>query len=267
MPDSCSARCAATWASFASRCQVEMAASPNFGAMEAFSGVCHLGIGNGECVSATSCEDLQAAFPGAFGFGRGADNVCAESDNGMGANGEEQCHTTPFVEARSVCFELGARLCRIDELIAGESRGTGCGFDGQQLWSSSPCSATGKQDAWTSTVGDCRYPQGGQSGGTHCDGSCNLLDTLTEREDVQACKDACDEIEACHAFDMDFPFSGTCWLFTNAAGLHTGDGTQTSRCWVTGQATSTGGGNGDEQCQTDLSAALGVRCCADGGNR
>ena len=92
----------------------------------------------------------------------------------------------------------------------------------QQPNSSSPCSATGKQDAWTSTVGDCRYPQGGQSGGTHCDGSCNRLDTLTEREDVQACKDACDEIEACHAFDMDFPFSATCWLFTNAAGLHTG---------------------------------------------
>jgi hypothetical protein len=271
IPSRCDAQCATTWASFASRCQVEMEASPNYGDMEAFTGVCHLGIGNNECVSAKSCEDIQSEFPGAFPYRvqhsqHGADNICAESDNGMGADGSSQCHTEPFVEARNICFEFGARLCSVDELIQGETHGTGCGHDGHQLWSSSPCSSTGKDDAWTETVGDCRYGDG-TTAGTHCDGACNLLDTIEGRTDVQDCKDACDEIEACHAFDMDFPFSGTCWLFSNVAGQHTGDGAERSRCYVTGQATATGGGGGDENCQVDLSTPLGVRCCADGADR
>ena len=91
----------------------------------------------------------------------------------------------------------------------------------------------------------------------------NLLDTIT-RPSVQDCKDACDEVEACHTFDTDFPFGWTCWLFSNVAGAHTGDGSTTSRCYTTGIATSTGGGGGVELCARDLAVPLGIRCCADG---
>ena len=43
----------------------------------------------------------------------------------------------------------------------------------------------------------------------------------------------CDADARCHAFDMDFPFQGTCWFFDNAgAGIHAGNGVATSRCRV-----------------------------------
>lgn len=86
-------------------------------------------------------------------------------------------------------------------------------------------------DPWSATVGDCRY-SGAIGGGTHCDGSCSLLETLNNQADVQDCKDSCDANDDCHAFDTDFPFRHTCWLFSNVEGEHIGDGTATSRCYV-----------------------------------
>ena len=53
------------------------------------------------------------------------------------------------------------------------------------------------------------------------------------------CKDACTANAACHAFDLDYPFVGTCWLFSNTEGSHLGDGTATSRCYVKVDTTPT----------------------------
>eukprot|EP01052_Picozoa_sp_SAG31_P061092 SAG31_NODE_20198_length_581_cov_1.012448_2_plen_114_part_01 len=62
---------------------------------------------------------------------------------------------------------------------------------------------TAAADPWIATVGDCRY-EGGFSG-THCGGSCNLLQTLHDQPDLQACKNACLNNTDCHAFDTDYP--------------------------------------------------------------
>ena len=209
IPTSCTTACSRVWASFASRCQVEIMDAPDSnidasgartststtaGDMEAFSGVCHLGIGNSECTSNRSCEELQVLFPGSFAATHtwphqmgGADNICAESDrdgDGDANRGANGCQRLPFVEARNICFELGTRMCRLEELFAGETSGSGCEFDTEQVWSSSPCSATRKHDAWQSSVGDCRYDSN-----IAADDNYSLLDTLTTAADVQACKE------------------------------------------------------------------------------
>ena len=45
------------------------------------------------------------------------------------------------------CAGVSARLCTLDELIADETAGTGCGYDLQYTWSSSPC---GEASYWAS---------------------------------------------------------------------------------------------------------------------
>ena len=157
IPTACSTECSGTFASLMRRCHEEVIASPAAGDLEAFSAICGLGIGEDGCVSGKSCEDIQAAFPGAFpyrmqGGNHGNANICAESDNGMASDGTSECHTGSFSQGRNICFELGARLCSIAEMIAGETHGTGCGMDGQQLWTSSPCSAEGKGDVSTQAI-------------------------------------------------------------------------------------------------------------------
>jgi hypothetical protein len=76
---------------------------------------------------------------------------------------------------------------------------------------------------WSETVGDCRYPDGQHS---------NYL-TLSNQPSVDACKTACENDLRCHAFDMGYPFVGTCWLFENlGAGEHKGNGVSSSRCYI-----------------------------------
>ena len=59
------------------------------------------------------------------------DEVCAESD----INGA--CHYGTFTEAANLCMSVGARLCSIEEIIAEETRYTGCNFDRAFIWSAS----------------------------------------------------------------------------------------------------------------------------------
>lgn len=42
-------------------------------------------------------------------------------------------------EARVKCENAGARLCTIEELENDIPRGTGCGYDWQMVWSTTPC--------------------------------------------------------------------------------------------------------------------------------
>merc|ERR1711871_563785 len=56
---------------------------------------------------------------------------------------EPDCQTTSggtgFAMANQLCRDAGARLCTIDELQNRETRGTGCGYDHNEVYSSTPC--------------------------------------------------------------------------------------------------------------------------------
>ena len=55
---------------------------------------------------------------------------------------------------------------------------------------------------------------------------------MTGEPDVATCSDKCLSDAQCHAFDTDFPFRGTCWLFNDTPGEHNGNGVSTSRCYT-----------------------------------
>ena len=99
------------------------------------------------CVSLKSCEELtRVAGRGSWPTGRGDPDVCAESDAGIDGG----CAQDGWLEAQATCYEVGARLCTIEEIGAGETQGTGCSHDNRQVWSSSLCNAAdgvGRQTA------------------------------------------------------------------------------------------------------------------------
>ena len=82
--------------------------------------------------SADSCDDLQwneAAD-------RGSPLVCGESDPA----GNDVCSgPVTYDQAVTFCTTAGGRLCTASELAADETRGTGCGYDAQSVWSATPC--------------------------------------------------------------------------------------------------------------------------------
>eukprot|EP01051_Picozoa_sp_SAG22_P004210 SAG22_NODE_220_length_14862_cov_73.769424_1_plen_1257_part_10 len=98
--------------------------------------------------SSQSCDALNDLY-GGWPTGRGDPLVCGESDNGLHQNGEggNQCSGDDeaahdgWVHANALCTSVGARLCTTAELLADETRGTGCGHDGAMTWSSESCDA------------------------------------------------------------------------------------------------------------------------------
>lgn len=46
-----------------------------------------------------------------------------------------KCRETDFWEATCICEGLGARLCTRDELLNGCTKGSGCGYDSDVIWS------------------------------------------------------------------------------------------------------------------------------------
>jgi len=117
------------------------------------------------CTSTLTCDELGALYGGDWrtttnNFRRGSDQVCGESDGGfMAADGTNACFggdlhgngsgdlggaqndiiTDGWSHAGSICLAIGARLCTTEELQADETRGTGCGHDGEWVWSSDTC--------------------------------------------------------------------------------------------------------------------------------
>ena len=92
-------------------------------------------------MSSSSCDDL--GWTNALTFG--STSVCGESALNLGGCSVE----STWADAKEWCESSGARLCNIDELIAQETRGTGCRLDNKLVWSSSSCDggywvATGK---------------------------------------------------------------------------------------------------------------------------
>ena len=115
-----------------------------FSLLAALAGVARLSpaAAQAECLSARSCEELQAQYSEIGGFPfrvSGSEDICAESDSGLGPGGSTQCFTDSFEAARSICYEAGARLCTIDEILLGATGNTGCNLNSELIWSSSPC--------------------------------------------------------------------------------------------------------------------------------
>merc|ERR1712207_90409 len=74
-----------------------------------------------------SCKDEYAP-----GFKTSCDNVWAASDL-------DGCHLKKtYAEAKGICEENDSRLCTMDELSRGCTRGSGCSLDGQLVWSGTP---------------------------------------------------------------------------------------------------------------------------------
>lgn len=56
-----------------------------------------------------------------------------------------------FAQAEEICFDHGARLCTREELAADCTRGSGCGYDADQIWSSDTWTAPAA-GSWTTTT-------------------------------------------------------------------------------------------------------------------
>jgi subtilisin-like proprotein convertase family protein len=82
--------------------------------------------GDGSCVAAaSSCESL------GWSYLNGSPWVCGQSS---------PCNSSAtFVQAKAHCASMGGRLCTWQEIVDGEVKGTGCGFDSQRIWSLSEC--------------------------------------------------------------------------------------------------------------------------------
>lgn len=134
------------------------------------------------CVSAVSCKRLTQAYKG-WPISRNNRKACGESDNGFhivsllppaqpyghqcifpcmcgciltfaifflqsgkkcfGGQNKKSADTDGWVHAENICYEAGGRLCTMSELKAGVPMHTGCGHDGQRVWSSTGCTTQG----------------------------------------------------------------------------------------------------------------------------
>ena len=114
------------------------------------------------CTSGVSCQDLGWGVDSAAASD--SQTVCGSSEAGIAGG----CTTSQgWDHARSVCVGAGARLCTLSELQAGETRGSGCGFDLARAWSSTSANCPPGQHMSTKgspTDGDGNNPDAEQDG-------------------------------------------------------------------------------------------------------
>ena len=80
----------------------------------------------------------------------GASNLNHDGTTGMDSNtclGADNSATDGFAHAAAICSGAGGRLCTIEEIMGDETQGTGCGHDGDQVWTSSTCDSNGDGEA------------------------------------------------------------------------------------------------------------------------
>ena len=87
---------------------------------------CTSSVCGAPAVSVASCLELE--------WNAGPTQVCGASEAGGACSG-----TTAWVDAAEICEIAGARLCTLAEVLANETAGTGCNYDVQQIWTSTPC--------------------------------------------------------------------------------------------------------------------------------
>lgn len=88
--------------------------------------------------SAKACEQLKwdAGVDGLRTVCGYSPVECASPGDGSPAPRSER---RVFFEAEAQCRALGARLCTYGELVGGEAAGSGCLYDAERVWSSTPC--------------------------------------------------------------------------------------------------------------------------------
>ena len=167
------------------------------------------------------------------------------------AHNQSPPHLTRDISDRLLVFSVGA--CGIGgDHTRQDTAQNGC----NQNWGGQICGCgmPGEIPPWQTavvftpaatpiiTVGDCRT-----TGGAHGHYSTSNGNTVADADGdgtadgIDDCIAACVADDQCHAFDMDFPFQGTCWFFHNGPGDHTGNGVPTSRCYTMDVASSEGG--------------------------
>merc|ERR1711871_1152906 len=250
------------------------------------------------CTSASSCADL------GWSAGRNGDLVCAESDmshNGMNiiaqaCQGANDGAIDGWAHAAAICLGVGARLCSIDEITAEETRGTGCGHDNDQTWSSTPCargagymSARGlglavrccaDRDTSADTACVCTSAVTcnnlGWGAGRGSDQVCaqsnmnhNGVETLNSNTCLGADNDATDGfVHAAAVCSGAGARLCTVAELTNQETRGTGCGHDNDQVWSStpcdgGSMSAQGQQGQNPTCQTDLTQSLAVRCCAD----
>jgi len=99
--------------------------------------------GDAECTGARQCLDVgrAASTCGTLGWNDnyGSSEICSESNVDPNGDDEDCSGLRTFPEAVWICAAAGGRLCTDDELAADETRGTGCSYDLESIWSSTPC--------------------------------------------------------------------------------------------------------------------------------
>lgn len=76
------------------------------------------------------------------------------SVSGTGRNVQFRCiDKAPFATAADSCASIGARLCRVDEVVAGVSRGTQCA-NSRRIWTSTACRGSSLAPAPSSVCGN-----------------------------------------------------------------------------------------------------------------
>eukprot|EP01048_Picozoa_sp_COSAG05_P013749 COSAG05_NODE_1493_length_4715_cov_4.480069_1_plen_731_part_00 len=193
------------------------------------------------CVSAASCEDLDAAYGGSWGEFSRSPTVCGESDAGFatvsfggidihsdgcyGGTGQGE-ETDGWQHAESICYEVGARLCTASELEAGVGMGTGCGHNSQRLWTSDTCTVSeqfGQTEnghvslpAGASVPGEAECSLDDTNHGVRC---CADADSITSTTQLQTCDGYAAEEELCTSAlsceQLHTAFGGSTW--NNAA--------------------------------------------------
>ncbi len=98
---------------------------------------CTVAVCTPPTLSQASCNAL-----GWTGAGAGSSDVCGNSK--IVGNPPKSCaKPAEFGTAQALCTLVGARLCTVNEVMAGELLSTGCANDGKYLWTGSPCGGDG----------------------------------------------------------------------------------------------------------------------------
>jgi hypothetical protein len=141
----------------------------------------------------------------------------------------------------------------------------------------SATTGTDTNTGWVHTVGDCRYNGNTASGHGNYDFLRASDGRVSGPFTMAGCIDFCAKDARCTAVDSYYPFdpSRECALFEDSAGVHSGDGTTTSQCWVpaadAGVCAGIRIGPGDTICDTvsgDWHASIagsGVQAAFDPG--
>ena len=117
----------------------------------------------------------------------GESECWGERDGTVGPGGTAGCnHGATYTEAVDFCHAMGARLCTAQEMSAGCTRNTGCGFDSDLIWTSTPgsvetenqCESSPCENGGTCTDGWNSYTCACADGvyGINCGFDCNTID-------------------------------------------------------------------------------------------